>query len=120
MLGWQVSGLEQPKKFEYDYCSVGDSASVYDDVTSFFVEAFGGYNIPMDPYTCPFHPSNLKYMRDKHHFEQWRKAKSANKAATTFKCPMDDKQFKSVDYLELHMKMFYVEDSPTSTYYKLG
>ena len=50
--------------FEYDYCSTGHSLEVYEDVANNFNEVFGGYSIPMDPATCPFHEKNLAYLRD--------------------------------------------------------
>ena len=51
--------------FEYDYCSIGHSLMVYEDTANNFNEVFGGYEVPMDPYMCPFHPNNLAYLRDK-------------------------------------------------------
>ena len=50
--------------FEYDYCSIGHSLEVYEDVANNFNEVFGGYSVPMDPSMCPFHPVNLAYLRE--------------------------------------------------------
>ena len=52
------------KDFSYDYCSTGHSLQVYEDTANYFNEVFGGYNVPVDPYTCPFHANNLAYLRD--------------------------------------------------------
>ena len=51
-----------------------------------FNEAFGGYNIPMDPYTCPFHSKNLKYIREKMQLENYFRVKNQAKSVSTYKC----------------------------------
>ena len=45
--------------FVYDYCSIGHSLEVYEDAANYFNEAFGGYGVPMDVSTCPFHAETL-------------------------------------------------------------
>ena len=108
------------KEFKYDYCSIGDSIQVYDDVTNVFNEAFGGYDIPMDPYTCPFHPKNLKYIRDKMNFEAFRSARSVSKPTTTYKCRICKKSFKALDYFELHVKINHSKVELEKYSYKYG
>ena len=63
------------KNFQYDYCSIGHSLQVYEDTANNFNEVFGGYDVPMDPYTCPFHANNLAFLRDSKQLSNWRNAK---------------------------------------------
>ena len=61
--------------FQYDYCSKGHSLRVYEDTANFFNEVFRGYSVPLDPFTCPFHPENLAYIRESKSLSIWRKGK---------------------------------------------
>ena len=81
------------KDFTYDYCSVGHSLQVYEDTANNFNEVFGGYDVPMDPYTCPFHPNNLAYLRDSQQLQNWRAAKAG--AGGKITCPICSKVFKT-------------------------
>ena len=63
------------RAFEYDYCSIGHSLEVYEDTANNFNEVFGGYDVPMDPYTCPFHSHNLAFLRDNKNLHDWKTSK---------------------------------------------
>ena len=99
---------------------MGESNAVYEDVSNIFVEAFGGYNIPMDPYTCPFHPQNLMYVRDKMQLNTWKSTKNGTSKGKSFRCSICSKVFKSLDYYELHMKIHHSNISMTNYNYRLG
>ena len=58
-----IPAAERGTGFKYDYCSMGLSVDVYNDAQNYMLDIFNGYQIPMDSYTCPFHPANLEYIR---------------------------------------------------------
>ena len=63
------------RNFDFDYCSIGNSLEVYEDSANYFTEVFYGYDIPIDPTMCPFHPSNLAYLRDTKSLSSWKTSK---------------------------------------------
>ena len=106
------------KDFEYDYCSTGHSLQVYEDTANYFNEVFGGYNVPMDPYTCPFHANNLTYLRDSKQLQNWRSAKAGSGGKIT--CPISSKVFKTQEFYELHLKTQYMGSDMRNYRYSLG
>lgn len=114
-----LSGRGQAgKNFQYDYCSTGHSLQVYEDTANHFVEVFGGYKVPIDQYTCPFHPNNLAYLRDSKQLQSWRNAKVGATGKIT--CPICDKAFKSQDFFDLHLKSHHSSPAMQHYNYYLG
>ena len=90
------------ERFEYDYCPINESAQVYSEAQEYFDYIFDSFQVPWDPKTCPFHPSNLDFTRESQHIGQWKRAKP--QAGGSVRCPYCQKTFKSADYLEFHLK----------------
>ena len=106
--------------FQYDYCSMGLQVEVYNDAQDYVIDIFNGYKIPMDPYTCPFHPQNLEYIREAKNLSLWKRAKkigSRDKA----ECPICRKTFKTGEYYEFHVKTAHPFSIAANNFeYKLG
>ena len=80
--------------FVYDYCSIGHSLEVNEEVVNNFNEVFGSYSVPMDPIVCPFHPDKLTVIRNTQKFRDWNKARLlTNPIRVT--SPVGGKSFKS-------------------------
>ena len=57
----------------------------------------------MDPYTCPFHPQNLEYIREAKNLNLWSRAKKVGQRDKA-ECPICRKTFKTGEYYEFHVK----------------
>ena len=88
--------------FQYDYCNIGLSYEVYQDAMNTFEEVFNGFDVPMDARTCPFHPTNLAYIRESQNLHQFKRRKMLSQGRT--ECPICHKQFAGTDFLGLHFK----------------
>ena len=99
----ETEAIERGTGFKYDYCSIGLSVDVYNDAQNYLIDVFNNFKIPMDPYTCPFHPGNLESMREEQNLGLWRKAKQIGKNDKV-ECPVCRKTFKTADYYEFHIK----------------
>jgi hypothetical protein len=102
----QAQEAEQPNLgdmvVEWDYCSIPHSQQVYDEAHDYIYEVFNGYNVPINPRTCPFFQHNLDYFRESQRLQQYKRAK--NVAGQKQNCTICKKQFKSSEYLEFHLK----------------
>ena len=106
--------------FQYDYCSMGLQVEVYNDAQDYIIDIFNGYDIPMDPYTCPFHPSNLEYIREAKNLALWKRAKKVGQRDKA-ECPICRKTFKTGEYYEFHVKTSHPFSLSANNFdYKLG
>ena len=74
----------------------------------------------MDPYTCPFHPSNLEYIREAKNLALWKRAKKVGQRDKA-ECPICRKTFKTGEYYEFHVKTSHPFGISANNFeYKLG
>lgn len=93
--------------------------NVFDEAHDYIAEVFRGFSVPIDASTCPFHKSNLDFFKSMHHIADFRRAETKHK----FECFSCNKQFKSIDYLEYHLKTMHqhpLDEANVSAGYLLG
>ena len=85
------------------------------------LDIFNGYKIPMDPYTCPFHPLNLEYIRESQNLNLWKRAKKIGRNNNDrVECPLCRKSFKTGEYFEFHMRTSHPAQFKNNFNFKLG
>ena len=98
---------------------MGLSVDVYNEAQNYMIDVFNGYKIPMDPYTCPFHPTNLEYIRDSQSLQLWKRGKPIGKTEKV-ECPLCRKTFKTSEYYEFHLKTSHPSQYRNTAKLKLG
>lgn len=94
-----LGGLSIAK--ELHYCSLPHSQQVYDQANDYFLEVFRGFQVPVDPVSCPLHPERLEESRLFFDLSNYKHRKKLSGAQT--ECPLCNKQFKSDDFFEFHL-----------------
>ena len=94
---------------------------VYTDAQNYMLDIFNGYKIPMDPYTCPFHPGNLEYIREAQNLGVWKRAKTTGSGKVEkVSCPVCGKTFKTGEYYEFHLKTSHPSQFKSNYNFNLG